>query len=70
MKMTNEQFDQLKKIYNQRFQFFGQGNFYQSFPLLELGGTRDTLKRIEKGYEILHETEYVDDCKRKIIMTK
>ena len=46
MKITQDQLYELKAIYYKKYQFFGNGNFYQNFPLLSIDGTRDCKKRI------------------------
>lgn len=41
----------IKEIFNSKPQFFGEGTFYQSFPMLCIDGFRDTKERLE-NYEL------------------
>ena len=56
-------YEKLKSIYNKKEQFFGNGNFYQNFPTLDLPGTRDCLLRMKeyRCEEFIHENDILLD---------
>jgi|688.fasta_scaffold42219_4 2-polyprenyl-3-methyl-5-hydroxy-6-metoxy-1,4-benzoquinol methylase len=61
--MMNQNYSNLKSIYDKKQQFFGNGNFYQNFPTLDLPGTRDCLLRMReyRCEEFIHENDILLD---------